>query len=86
MATDNSHGYLVQVVDGGRTYSPVAVFADQATANACVEELRGNKGSRVAIRWGDVSLEVAVPPHGEFEVFELSIVPGGLQPVTRVTG
>jgi hypothetical protein len=63
---------------------PVAVFGDEATANACVEELRGNKGSRVAMHWGEVEFEVAVPSDGGFEVIEVSVVAAGQQPTTRV--
>lgn len=76
-------GYLVQIGNHDGTYTPVAVFAEETSAEQCVEELRANEGSSVQIAWGSVLVRVAIPARCSFEVVAVPIIPAGLEPTTR---
>ncbi|MEP7216553.1 MAG: hypothetical protein ABI782_09900 [Anaerolineaceae bacterium] len=83
---DTAAGYLVQIGNRDGTYTPVAVFAAQSSADQCVEELRANEGANVQIAWGTVVLHVAIPARCSFEVAIVPLIPAGVAPTTRLVG
>lgn len=81
---DTAAGYLVQIGNRDGTYTPVAVFADESSADRCVDELRANEGANVQITWGDVLVQVAIPARCSFEVVSVPLIPAGTAPATKL--
>ena len=81
---DTAAGYLVQIGNRDGTYTPVAVFANESSADQCVEELRANEGAKVEITWGTAVVPVAIPSRCSFEVISVPLIPAGTTPTTKL--